>query len=169
MRAGMTGHRVHAKVQAHLWQIDRIAIAYLHIDAVDARVVGAITDRLVMGAQCVQATDMVGMMMGDENGAQGATASCKKRLNRCRAARIDDQRAAIGSGYRPDVVVVERGYGVQTEHGNVSLARMGRVAPGAVFAHNSHHARASRCTSNRSEEHTSELPSLMRISYAVFV
>src|SRR3546814_17937021 len=75
MRAGMTGHRVHAKVQAHLWQIDRIAIAYLHIDAVDARVVGAITDRLVMGAQCVQATAMVGMMMGDENGAQGATAS----------------------------------------------------------------------------------------------
>src|SRR3546814_6836975 len=73
------------------------------------------------------------------------SASCKKRLNRCRAARIDDQRAAIGSGYRPDVVVVERGYGVQTEH-------------------NSHHARASR----RSEEHTSELQSLMRISYAVF-
>src|SRR3546814_21138243 len=40
--------------------------------------------------------------------------------------------------------------------------------PGPIFRKESDHADASARPSGRSEEHTSELQSLMRISYAVF-
>src|SRR3546814_6948070 len=52
-------------------------------------------------------------------------------------------------------------YGLSNLH-----ARLGRMVPGHALLHDSR--RPGEPGALRSEEHTSELPSLMRISYAVF-
>src|SRR3546814_10469366 len=83
------------------------------------------------------------------------------RIEGVERAPIDERslRAGlVGRSARP-VVEIERRRG--REHGIV--ARLGR-GDRAVDAAPRHHRRVGR----RSEEHTSELQSLMRISYAVF-
>src|SRR3546814_5049213 len=80
-----------------------------------------------------------------------------RRLDR-RPVRVAD--AVVGNQHMDEVEPAERGEGAQGD-----LARVGDQAD-AVGGGD--HRALDRDVGQRSEEHTSELQSLMRISYAVF-
>src|SRR3546814_10414731 len=91
-------------------------------------------------------------------------ASAKRSNGRHYAAAR--QTGGLGPG-RGDAVVAERGHAGISHGGEGHL--MSWSLPTGQYTKNSfrHATRRSGCCS-RSEEHTSELQSLMRISYAVF-
>src|SRR3546814_5975297 len=81
-------------------------------------------------------------------------------------ALIDEHRAQRHAFLRAELG--ERGVGVGCDHAAPAAAR-GQCGEKALLSRlavdDHHHSRVARV---RSEEHTSELQSLMRISYAVF-
>src|SRR3546814_2270511 len=81
-----------------------------------------------------------------------------------RGAGADDRRARRLPGARPDRCAVRA-----ARRGARARRRLlHRSADGAQLCDDPPHRRGARRRLTRSEEHTSELQSLMRISYAVF-
>src|SRR3546814_9101288 len=92
------------------------------------------------------------------------------------------RRGVTGQGGRVDVSLIETAIDLQFEHLAVYLNRDGAMpvrsavananlylaAPYGLYGTVDGHLAIAMCPVDRSEEHTSELQSLMRISYAVF-
>src|SRR3546814_1912712 len=81
------------------------------------------------------------------------------------AARLVEVEAAVARHLRPAVKTL------RTSHGAIDVAvllGLGAAAEDDLDSRWSHHDESGEHDHDRSEEHTSELQSLMRISYAVF-
>ena len=87
------------------------------IQAVDGRIVGPVYRGLVRLAQCLQSTDVVEMMMGNEDASQLQLAFTQGLQYRCGVARVDHEGRVAGPCDQPDVVVVVSGNGFDSQHG----------------------------------------------------
>jgi hypothetical protein len=106
MRAGVARDFHDLELQAEMRQRDALAVGEALADFGDALVVRAVDRHLEMREQFRIAADMIGVVMGVEDGGQFEFFAAQVIQHRARVTGIDHCGAG-GVAYGPDVIVAE--------------------------------------------------------------